>query len=513
MTGENGLLTKTSDAQFKTEIATYKEELKLSILTDEVGTFANRTDKFNETEYSKIKQLIPSFNKKYENILVIQDDKLVYKGNDVNLYRKAIEEDLIADDELINDDIIQELKPFITMWKTDEANEVITLPLATNNTYDCTIDFGDGTEKQILKGKTTELQTHTYVNAGTYTIKIEGTCPSFDFISVPATATKIIKVEQFGATNLKNLSFSECTNLEQISEPSTNSFINLNKETFEKMFYNCSKLESIPDKLFCNIPTNVTNLAHTFVNCSNIKNIPNDLLKNFVNLSEVGGSYNGGIFSGTGITSIPENIFKYNTKIVRLGGAFSNCKELTSIPDNLFAYNMEIINFGGSSGGHGCFMGCSGLTSIPSKLFNNNIKATNFIKVFNGCSGIKEIPNGLFDKNINAKEFLGTFDGCSNIKNIPSDLFKYNTEVTTFRSCFSGCKNIEYLPEGIFDNCQKVQSFYYTFYNCTKMQGTAPALWERENIDTSSVYNYQMCFSNCTLLTNYNEIPTNPRWR
>ena len=480
-------------------------------MTDEVGTAAKRTDKFNETEYNKIKQLIPSFNKKYENILVIQDDKLVYKGNDENLYRNAIAEDLIADDELINDDIIQELKPMITVWKTDEANEVITLPLATNNTYDCIIDYGDGTEKQILKGKTTELQTHTYESSGTYIIKIEGTCPSFDFISVPATATKIIKVEQFGATNLKNLSFSGCTNLETISEPSTNSFINLNKGTFEEMFFNCSKLESIPDKLFCNVPTNVTSLAHTFGNCSSIKDIPEELLKKFINVTEVGGTYNGGIFSGTGITIIPENLFKYNTKIGRFGGAFVGCTELVSIPENLFANNKSAWNFSGNP--EGCFCRCTKLSEIPANLFSNNIGAIYFSWCFSGCTSLKTIPAGLFDKNINATDFMGIFNGCSNIKNIPSDLFKYNTEVTTFRSCFSGCKNIEYLPEGIFDNCQKVQSFYYTFYNCTKMQGTAPALWERENIDTTKASNYQMCFSNCKLLSNYNEIPTNPRWR
>ena len=82
LTGDNGLLSKTSDAQFKTEIAQYKEELKLSILTDEANTYSNREQKFNETEYNKIKRLIPSFSRKYDNVLVIEEDKLVYKGKD-----------------------------------------------------------------------------------------------------------------------------------------------------------------------------------------------------------------------------------------------------------------------------------------------------------------------------------------------------------------------------------------------------------------------------------------------
>ena len=158
------MLSKTSAAQFRTEIAQYKEELDLSIINDEAETKGNRTNKFNETEYSKIKALIPSFNKKYENSLVIEEDKLVYKGNNKEIYKKAVDMGLISENDLLDDEILEELQPFITEW-TVEANDTITLPIG--GTCDFTVNYGDGSDDYKVTSSTDEDRIHTYATAGT----------------------------------------------------------------------------------------------------------------------------------------------------------------------------------------------------------------------------------------------------------------------------------------------------------------------------------------------------------
>ena len=58
LTGGNGLIDKTSEAQFRTEIATYNEELDWSIIQEEGKSKSGRTDKFNATSYNDIKKII-----------------------------------------------------------------------------------------------------------------------------------------------------------------------------------------------------------------------------------------------------------------------------------------------------------------------------------------------------------------------------------------------------------------------------------------------------------------------
>ena len=501
---KNNPINSSKEATFREDIYNFKTELEL-YKAKISGNGEDVTKLYaNKDSDPSITDVISSISKKYIDKLEVREGKLAYVGKDKTEYLLAREINILPEDELLDDDILTELKPFITEW-TVEAGDSITLPIS--GTCNFAVDYGDGTGELKVTSATDEDRVHTYENAGTYVVTINGKCNTFSFITVPVSATKITKVNQFGAINLNNISFSGCTSLKSITEPVKNSFIKLNNGSFAKMFYKCTNLESIPEKLFFNIPNNVTDLSNTFSYCSNIKIIPEKLLIKFPNVTSLADTYGGGTFTGTSITTIPDKLFMHNPKIQRVHGTFSYCTKLVNIPENLFANNSDIVYFGCASGGHGCFKGCDNLKNIPPKLFANNAKASNFTNVFQNCSNIEEIPQGLFDNNINIKELYGTFEGCTSLRRIPNDIFKNNTEVTTFRGCFSGCVNLEYLPEGIFDNCNKVESFYWTFGNCSKMQGEAPKLWERENIDTTKEYNYRCCFSNCKRLSNYNEIP------
>lgn len=481
MTGDNGLLTKASAAQFKTEIVTYKEELDLSIINDEAETKGNRTEKYNETEYSKIKKLIPSFNRKYENVLVIQDDKLVYKGNDKELYKKALEIGLISENDLLDDEILEELQPFITEW-TVEAGDSITLPLYGHTyaeDYNFTVSYGDGTRDYTITSSNDENKTHTYEKSGKYRVTIKGRCPCFYFSKDSTSKDKITGIIQWGnvfhhdnksSWGYNGANFKNCINLTgEIPEPSKNSFVNY---TFTDggIFYGCTGLTcSIPKKIFINAPTAVT--KNTFQECTNI--------------------------SG----NIPEDLFKYS-KGTSFASIFSGCKNLTgNIPEKLFINSENVTDM------TGVFEKCSGLTgSIPKKLFENCSNVENFNSIFSGCSGLTgNIPEELFENCPNVTNFGNIFSGCVGLTgNIPEKLFQNCPNVTTFWGTFNSCVGLTgNIPEKLFQNCLNAKNFYTTFKKCKGLTGNAPALWERTNVTSSG-----SCFQECTNLSNYSQIPS-----
>lgn len=68
-------------------------------------------------------------------------------------------------------------RPFVMVWETEAPNVEITIPIFNGNTFDFTIDWGDGT---IENNQTTE-PSHTYADAGSYEVSISGTFPNLDF--------------------------------------------------------------------------------------------------------------------------------------------------------------------------------------------------------------------------------------------------------------------------------------------------------------------------------------------
>ena len=84
---------------------------------------------------------------------------------------------------------------FITVWETTTAGESITIPTATDATYDYTIDWGDGSA--VESGQTGNA-THSYATAGEYDVSITGTFPRIYFNNT-GDKTKILEVKQWGS--------------------------------------------------------------------------------------------------------------------------------------------------------------------------------------------------------------------------------------------------------------------------------------------------------------------------
>lgn len=205
---------KEDISNFKMELEVYKAEMKMRKEKPE-NLNANR-----ET-IPHIQEVIPSMSDKYTKILEVMNGKLVYVGKNKAEYLLAYEMGMVGENELLNDEILEELQPFITEWTVSD-NDSITLPVSSG-TCDFTVDYGDGSGEYKVTSKTDEDITHTYEKAGTYTVTIKGKCTSF-FMSKSETKDKLTKLVQWGSTGFTGIEFKGCTKLTgEIPEPSLNS--------------------------------------------------------------------------------------------------------------------------------------------------------------------------------------------------------------------------------------------------------------------------------------------------
>lgn len=121
--------------------------------------------------------------------------------------------------------------------------------------------------------------------------------------------------------------------------------------------------------------------------------------------------------------------------------------EFTEIPEWLFDKKVRSTVMS-------TFENCTGLTSIPEGLFKNNVNAISFERTFENCIGLKSIPEKLFKYNTNTNNFSWTFRGCSMLTNIPNEIIEAAKELKTrggdvlgmFMNCTSA-SNYNSLPD------------------------------------------------------------------
>ncbi len=98
-------------------------------------------------------------------------------------------------------------RPFVTTWKTDAANQPITVPLGG---YGLTVHWGDGTTSTGGSGPIT----HTYMNPGTYQISVYG---GLEVIMLDgyADASKLVSIDQWGDVSWRTMrsAFHGATNM------------------------------------------------------------------------------------------------------------------------------------------------------------------------------------------------------------------------------------------------------------------------------------------------------------
>lgn len=110
---------------------------------------------------------------------------------------------------------------FITIWKTDNPgasnDDQITIPTFDGETYNYSVDWGDGNVDNGISGDIT----HTYDSPGTYKVIITGDFPGINFYDTSVDVTnkdnlKILAVEQWGDIRWTAMAFAfmNCENLD-----------------------------------------------------------------------------------------------------------------------------------------------------------------------------------------------------------------------------------------------------------------------------------------------------------
>lgn len=95
------------------------------------------------------------------------------------------------------------------------SSSQLQLPFSNSGTYNCVVDWGDGSTDTITSWNQAETL-HTYTTAGEYTVEITGPCPGFQTYQA-IDGSKLTEVISFdcalvGRTNMAN-TFRDAANL------------------------------------------------------------------------------------------------------------------------------------------------------------------------------------------------------------------------------------------------------------------------------------------------------------
>jgi hypothetical protein len=346
------------------------------------------------------------------------------------------------------------------------------------------VDWGDGSAPSPIGSYDDDNRVHVYADVGSYVIEMWGHCEYFGTLYPWGMMIKdLISFE--GDMGFKHIYFYVCQNLETLCPFGTMESL----EDLEYVFESISPgyllpFPTIPEDIFAGCP-NVTSCLRAF-------------------------GYNVGLLG----SDIPEDLFRYNTKITTFNGVFERCTTLDTVPAGIFRYNTEVTTFGRA------FYYDYNFTTIPADLFRYNTKVVDFSDTFNN-NGITSIPSGLFDYNTEALYFSATFYTCQVLDIVPSGLFTNCRKAYYFGATFASC-SIMHQNAGIMGSAgmdaDSMVLFFGTFayagssipWPPAGYPGTAPALWLNVYPHGSSGYN---CFFGLyyNAVDNYGDIPQS--WR
>lgn len=172
----------------------------------------------------------------------------------------------------IKDEIVVEVyeeqgqEAFITTWNTELItgfSPTVIIPTAAGETYDYTIDWGDGNTEENVTGDAT----HHYENHGIYQIIITGQFPRIYFNYENSTLSRrmIASVDQWGSNEWTSMerAFAGCVNLEILATD----LPNLSKvSNMSEMFALCQKLEGNPSMRSWDVST-INDMGALFAQC------------------------------------------------------------------------------------------------------------------------------------------------------------------------------------------------------------------------------------------------------
>jgi hypothetical protein len=236
--------------------------------------------------------------------------------------------------------------PFKIQVTTTSNGQIFTLPLVSFGSFatDIEVAWGDGTPTSTITSVGDSDRIHTYATAGVYTVEIIGQMPGFKVNNNAAIRSLITGIIDFGRVGLRTLDFNGCTNITSIPASGTMEvgYRGLNNIISFAGFMRGTGITSIPADIFDFSPS-----ATTFSD----------------------------IFSFTSVTAIPTGLFDNSTNANSFASAFNSCTLLNTYSANLFASSTNAINFSST------FRNCLALTFAQQ--FTANTSVTIFDNVYN----------------------------------------------------------------------------------------------------------------------------------
>jgi hypothetical protein len=236
--------------------------------------------------------------------------------------------------------------PFKIQVTTTSNGQIFTLPLVSFGSFatDIEVAWGDATPTSTITSVGDSDRIHTYATAGVYTVEIIGQMPGFKVNNNAAIRSLITGIIDFGRVGLRTLDFNGCTNITSIPASGTMEvgYRGLNNIISFAGFMRGTGITSIPADIFDFSPS-----ATTFSD----------------------------IFSFTSITTIPTGLFDNSTNANSFASAFNSCTLLNTYSANLFASSTNAINFSST------FRNCLALTFAQQ--FTANTSVTIFDNVYN----------------------------------------------------------------------------------------------------------------------------------
>ena len=275
LTGNSGISKNAENARLQNELGSIVEKInlaisesfmddvnvdKMKVLIDKGYIIENKNENYDYVDASVVLGSSSKFGKGNEDKerYILDGSKVVYinnKGEEVTEAETALD---------VN-------KNFITTWRVN-ANDKIVLPFIVDQyfqgNYNCTIDWGDGSEKEHVGGENSiaKRPEHTYSQAGDYNISISGKCSYFVLSAnaysstYPELLKKLIKIVSWGTVEAGGYGFGDAENLVEIAEPTKKTFIKCEDDSFAYLFAGCKNLEVIPSFLFRYVNENTTSL-------------------------------------------------------------------------------------------------------------------------------------------------------------------------------------------------------------------------------------------------------------
>ena len=220
------------------------------------------------------------------------------------------------------------------------ASDTFVLPLASGESYDFRIDWGDNNIETITSDSDV---THVYDTAGTYQISITGQIPRVYFNNTGDKA-KLMSIDNFGTyaqgSTSQAFAFRGCSNM-VINATDVGYFGSV--ANFYQSFENCSSLTSFPlidtssggnffaTWRFCSGLTSfplidtssATFLSNTWANCSSLTSFPQ------IDTSSVT-TFKEAWFNCTSLTNIDVSNWDVSS-VTNMINMFNNCNSLTTL--------------------------------------------------------------------------------------------------------------------------------------------------------------------------------------